>query len=97
MDTSKTELIDYPPKHTLTPAISASKKMKRAKTKTIPIKLIKLKKIVKKLITGEFRWNANTFQLDYITRQQLIEEREPEKKKKAKAQKDPHQDLSFDE
>jgi len=45
---------------------------------------------------GEFRWNANTFRIDYITRAQLIEEREPEKKK-TKVQKDSNQDLSFDE
>jgi len=45
---------------------------------------------------GEFRWNSNTFQIDYITRAQLIEEAKPEKKK-TKPIKDPDQDLSFDE
>jgi len=45
---------------------------------------------------GELRWNPHTFQLDYITRQQLIEEKAPEKKRE-KPSKDPHQDLSFDE
>ncbi|RHZ36276.1 AAA family ATPase [endosymbiont GvMRE of Glomus versiforme] len=45
---------------------------------------------------GEFRFNSNTFQYDYITRQQLIEEQEP-KKKKEKPQKDPDQDISEDE
>jgi hypothetical protein len=35
--------------------------------------------------------------LDYITRTQLIEEQEPEKKKREKLVKDPDQDLSLDE
>ena len=34
---------------------------------------------------------------DYISRQQLIEEQEPEKKKREKPQKDPDADLSLDE
>ena len=47
---------------------------------------------------GEFRWNTNTWQYEYITRQQLLEEVEPEKKKKReKPVKDPDQDISQDE
>src|SRR5206468_11443283 len=47
---------------------------------------------------GELRWNANTFQLDYITRQQLIEEQEPEKaRKEREITLDPDKDISFDE
>ncbi|CAH1764670.1 6863_t:CDS:2 [Entrophospora sp. SA101] len=45
---------------------------------------------------GELRWNPQTFQLDYLTRTQLIEEQAPEKKRE-KPTKDPDQDLSLDE
>jgi hypothetical protein len=49
------------------------------------------------LPSGEFRWNGNTFSYEYVTRQQLIEETEPEKKRREKPVKDPDQDLSEDE
>ncbi|CAJ0836620.1 15545_t:CDS:2 [Entrophospora sp. SA101] len=43
---------------------------------------------------GELRWNPQTFQLDYLTRTQLIEEQAPEKKRE-KPTKDPDQDLLY--